>query len=51
MSGAPKCKKVYGPAAELVKNGATAHVSAYNKVVPVVKKEFTRDTCGRFTGH
>jgi hypothetical protein len=56
MSGAQNCINIYGPAAQLVQNGAPAYVSPYNKVTtpaaaPAMSpKDFPRDHIGRFTG-
>jgi len=50
MSGPAKYNTVYGPAAALVKDGATAHVSTYRNTVHMAPKDFPRDTKGRFTG-
>lgn len=56
MSGAQNCNNIYGPAAQLVQNGASAHVSPYNNVAKaaapafsVSHKDFPRDHIGRFT--
>ena len=46
MSGTPNTANLYGPAAPLLLNGATAHVSPY----PMASKDFPRDLKGRFTG-
>jgi hypothetical protein len=48
MSG-KTCKNVYGPAAALVSDGATAHVSPYRNTPHMATKDFPRDTKGRFT--
>jgi hypothetical protein len=42
---------MYGPAAALVTDGATAHVSPYRNVVHMTTKDFPRDKKGRFKGY
>lgn len=53
MPGASNGKNLYGPAAQLVKNGATAHKSVCAKAAPPPPpppKDYARDLRGRFTG-
>lgn len=53
MPGASNGKNTYGPAAQLVKNGATAHKSTTTKAAPPPPpppKDYPRDLRGRFTG-
>jgi hypothetical protein len=56
MSGAQNSNDIYGPAAQLVQNGASAHVSPYNNVARAAApasnlqhQDFPRDHIGRFT--
>jgi hypothetical protein len=49
MSGSNSAS-LYGPAAPLLQNGATAHVSPYSQTGPMPALAFSRDTQGRFTG-
>lgn len=57
MSDTPNCNNIYGPAAQLVQNGAPAYVSPYNTVssgasavAALSPKDFPRDRIGKFTG-
>lgn len=53
MPGASNGKNMYGPAAALVKNGATAHKSVCAKAAPPPPpppKDYARDMRGRFIG-
>jgi hypothetical protein len=49
MSGKKTCQNVFGPAAALVSDGASAHVSPYRNPAHMATKDFPRDTKGRFT--